>query len=155
MNYYETTFYLQPQGEFYLLDLSTDLDHFYKPLLNLILNRNLVSILSITFTDKETSIIISKDLYQRYLENYQFIYSSHDEVYKSEIYNGLQITTKNPGLNETGIINKLTSKFAKYSIPILTMSTYLGNYVFYPADMIDQFQTMLKESQDLKMKNVF
>ena len=146
------TFYLNPRGEFYLVNLPVDLNELYKPLFNCILNKSLGSVLSVTFTDKEVSMILTTDLYNKYFRNYTMIC---DNIYSSESYKGFLVTTKNPGLNEVGLLSKLTNIFSENGISILTLSTYLGNYIFYPSDFEQNFKKMLEENKDVMIHSLF
>jgi len=145
-------FYLNPRGNFYLVNLPTDLKELYKPLFNSILNKSFGSILSITFTDQEVSMILTVNLYNTYFKNYGIVYNN---IYLSEVYTGFCVTTKNPGLNEIGLLSRLTDIFSKNNIPILTLSTYLGNYVFYPSDFEENFKEMMEKNKEILIYSLF
>jgi len=55
-------------------------------------------------------------------------------------YNCVQVTTENPGLQEVGMLSEVTSFFASLKIPILCISTYDGNHIYYPKENQDKFQ---------------
>ena len=140
-------FILHPEGTFYLLNLPLEIQSFYKPIFNMILNKT-QSFFSITFTDKEVSLILSLEQFERYFKNYEIIY---DNICVSEIYKGFLVTTKIPGLNEVGILSELSNLFSSYEIPILNLSTYLGNYIFYPEYDEDKFLRMIENNKNVKI----
>lgn len=143
-------FYLRSHGEFVLVNLPTDSSIFFKPIFNSILNKDFASILSLTFTDREISIIMTEQNFRVYFKNYGVVY---ENLYYSEIYNGFHVTTETDGINETGILSRLTAKFAEYQIPILNLSTYLGNYIFYPQQHTSTFEKMLAENENIVLNN--
>lgn len=66
----------------------------------------------------------------------------------SERYHCLQITTENPGLNESGMLAEVTDFLANANIPILCLSTFNCNYIYYPNSCAEFLETALLEDPE-------
>lgn len=110
-----------------------------RPLLALLLNDHLFSVTR--ETDGSMSILLT-------IEDYQQYFKSIEQVYTTEEYHCLQITTENPALQEAGMLAEVTTFMANHDVPILCLSTYNGNYLYYPANNSDQVVSAVTAGSD-------
>lgn len=130
-------YFLSPiDGVFYII-YSEEIDPILRPTLNLLLSKNLFSI------TKETSGGVS--IIYRFSDKDNIGETTKGDMlfYKSaDVYNCVQVTTANPALSESGMLSEVTGFFAKLKIPILCLSTWNCNYIYY----LQEHQPKLKEA---------
>ncbi len=69
-------------------------------------------------------------------------------------YRALRVDTNNPGLEESGILATITMLFKKYSLSILSVSTYRYNYIFVQTSDIPTFDKMMSENSNILCENL-
>lgn len=55
-------------------------------------------------------------------------------------YKCVQVSTEFPGIQEVGMLAEVTKFFSDLKIPILCISTYDGNHIYYPQDHQEAFR---------------
>ena len=71
-------------------------------------------------------------------------YTENPEFFDSGIeYKCFEVTTADPALNESGLLSTITTFLASNKIPILCLSTYNCNQIFYPNDQEQQLDKVI------------
>lgn len=110
-----------------------------RPLLALMLSKELFSVTR--ENDGTMSILLTTEEYTKHFEGIE-------EVFGTEEYHCVQITTENPALQEAGMLSEITTFLAEHKVPILCLSTYNGNYIYYPADCSKRVTSAVVEKPD-------
>jgi len=129
-------------GVFFLIS-AKDQDKILKLILQCALSKE--SLFSITReTDGATSILF------RLQDQTQFeeIIDTLDIVISPDRYHCFQLETENPALNEAGMLSKVTTFLASHQIPILCLSTFNCNYVYYPIQYTDQMMEAISSDPE-------
>jgi len=79
------------------------------------------------------------------------ILKTGESYLSADNYYGLQIDTSNPALNEAGMLAEVTSLLAEKGIPILCLSTFNYNYIYYPV----AFEAQLVDAVSSTGENIF
>jgi hypothetical protein len=130
-------YFLTPVEGLFRIIYAEDLDPMLRHTLNLILSDNLFSI------TKEPSGGAS--IIYRFSNNEQLQDTVKGDLlfYTSpETYSCIQVNTANPALGESGMLSEVSTFFAHHKIPILCLSTWNCNYIYYP----EQYQSALQEA---------
>lgn len=130
-------FYLNLLPGVYLLIKTDEKDKLWRPILNALLSNNLFSI---TCSAEETSIML------RFDNQHQLMLESENTYLDPTHYSCLEVNTAQPALEETGMLAEVTAFFAQHGIPILCLSTYSCNYIYYPLQFRDQLNQAIEEN---------
>jgi len=92
--------------------------------------------------DGERSILISEEAFHllKPIINYNNIPFTHK-------YHCAHILNTNELMNDTGIVQKISSLFGKHNIPILYITTYNNNFVLFSTEFYEQSISLLKSLQ--------
>lgn len=117
----KTIYFLQKlPHEYTLFKIEKNLaDNALRTILSLLLSDAIYTIVSNT---KEISILKQ----QNSDINIEGSYTDPEDYYC------LELTTSNPMLSETGLLAKISNFFADNDIPILCVSSYSTNHIYYP-----------------------
>jgi hypothetical protein len=96
------------------------------------------------------SLLIKAGIKDKFMSDITESYGSmiNTIIMEEEEYNSVQVSTSNPGINEIGMLNEVTGLFTSLGIPILCISTYDGNHIYYPRGMECKFQEGIKKQGD-------
>lgn len=136
-------YYLSKLPGIFILISARDQDKILKLILECTLSKN--SLFSITReTDGTTSVLL------RPQDEIQFdqIVKSPEIRMSSDRYHCFQLDTEDPGLNEAGMLAKVTTFLADHQIPILCLSTFNCNYIYYPIDYTEKMIEAIKSDPE-------
>lgn len=136
-------FSLTRHPEEYLLVRVNNIDKALPGILKLILKSDDTNLFSYTQSRNpdEISMIMSVSDYEQHFQN-------NRDCWCSEKYVAIQFDTGEL-LNESGVLSKLTQKFAEHRISILNITTYAYNYFLFPSDEFINFQKMISENENI------
>lgn len=136
-------YYLSKLSGVFFLISARDQDKILKVILQCILSKN--SLFSITReTDGATSLLFRPQDQTQFEE----IIDTLDVIISPDRYYCYQLDTENPALNETGMLSKVTTFLAEHQIPILCLSTFNCNYVYYPIQYADKMIEAIKSDPE-------
>ena len=113
-------------------------DLLLKTILNCLLSDGLFSITQ--EPDGSCSILLQQF---RDGDDFKRVLVSGESYLCPERYRAFQINTENPGLDEPGMLAEITGFLGKYEIPILCLSTFNCNYLYYPTNVEDRITAAL------------
>lgn len=131
----------QIPGIFYLVR-AENLDQILRPVLNSLLSKYLFSI---TSSPEETSILLKVEKEQ----DLEQLFGQEETFICPEQYHCLKIETNDPLLSEAGLLSEVTKIFSKAQIPILCLSTYSWNYIYYPTTHHQELNQVINSRQDI------
>ena len=131
-------------GVFYLISAKNQ-DKTIKLIMQCALSKN--SLFSITReTDGTTSILFRP---QDQIEFEEILNSkSSDVLISPDRYYCFRLDTENPAINEAGMLANVTTFLANSHIPILCLSTYNCNYVYYPINNSDEMIEAIRSAPE-------
>ena len=109
-------------------------------------------VFSLTMDEKEVSMILTESMFERHFSSL----STHDDhtpvMSVSDRYSIIRVDTENPGLNQHGILARITEVFAQYSISVFCLSTFSANYILIPSsdDVNERFRAMISATDWLR-----
>jgi len=141
---------LLQNNKVYTLFKTHDRDYTLKLLITLIMSRAIYSIIS---DEYEVSIILNEadDELKSILSDLKMHSYLSQENTK---YKCLEVQTELPMLAESGMLSTVTKFFADNHIPILCMSTYSCNYIFYPIEFVTELEQAVKKDKKYMLTNV-
>ena len=140
-------YFLIQKKDTYSLVKSDDHDFILKLLIKLVMSKRLYAIVS---DENEVSILINEDDDElKELLNNSNIYSVLCK--ESYHYKCIEVSTCQPMLTESGMLAEVTSFFAENKIPILLLSSYSTNYVFYPQEFTTQLIQIIEKNNDFEL----
>lgn len=120
------------EGEYLLAD-GQSIGTVLEPLMRIIYSGNFTQLVHFHLSEDEVSIIFPI----QYAKDFK-------DIFYTPPYKGIRVETDNPGLEESGILARLTAIFQEYDISILSISTYRYNYIFVPCADIEMVRRWLR-----------
>ena len=119
----ETKFYLLR-----ILDFKKEFYHISQSLTN-----QELTYINITLTPYEATILIPTIIYNKYFP----IFDNSNILKDPVTYQMCDVTTNEPAKDDTGLLADVTQRFKEEERPILVISTYSQNLIFYPTETIN------------------
>lgn len=103
-------------------------------LINIIINNNDNKFISLNINNDDITLFIDSDLCS----------FMNTKMYYDENYVGYRLIDTGTFMDESGLVNLISSKLNEHKIPILYITTCNSNYLFVPEEHEDESDKVLK-----------
>lgn len=129
---------LDQLSDFFTLILLPEKEENLSTLLHLFLDDQIQSI------NKESDGKYSIFILSSHLDKFKF--DHNNMIADAEEYCCVQVDTENPELDQAGMLSEVTSFFANANIPILCVSTFNFNYIYYKKRYMKLFREEVEKT---------